>query len=168
MEHCRAYLAGRRATYEMREARFRLVHDRMEELGLTDNDVVFDLGAGHCQFDYFLRHQHWQGVYVPVDGSIDGTDLNLWTPKMQPDFFVLSEVLEHLEIPYNLLRRLAPRKGIVLTTPNPAVVDVLACDEDHKRVIEPKVLVEMGFTVEAYQCFGKEQDTLVAWKGGTR
>lgn len=166
-QRCQDYLANRRATYHQRMRRFGVVTCVLKELGLSLGDVVFDLGAGHCQFDRYLRcEESWSGVYVPVDGAIDGTDLQTWEPKVQPDFFVLQETLEHLEQPFALLDRLAPRKGLVLTTPNCEVVDVRACDPDHRSVVHPQRLTWRGFTLERWGFFGKANDTLVAWRTG--
>lgn len=166
-DHCREYLNGRRATYEMRRTRFEAVARVMKNaFGLTDADTVFDLGAGHCQFDYFLRVEcEWRGVYVPIDGHIDGTDLQTWAPpKKQPDIYVLTEILEHLPWPLELLARLKPRKGIVLTTPNVEVVDVLACDPDHHSVVRACDLRRRRFEVRAHGFFGHDRDTLLAWR----
>lgn len=170
LERCREYLQGRRATYSQRVVRFSIVADVLtNDLVLGQDNILYDLGAGHCQFDRYLRvDRNWGGIYVPVDGAIDGTDLQVWEPKVQPDFFVLMEVLEHLERPWELLDRLRPRKGIVLTTPNPEVVDVLACDADHRSSLGREELQDAHFEVEQWSCFGRAGDTLVAWKGAGR
>lgn len=163
---CKEYIANRRATYEMRMKRFALVAHLLEVVcRLSNEHTLFDLGAGHCQFDYFLRTERdWRGVYVPVDGAIDGTDLQTWRPRVQPDAYVLMEVLEHLNAPLVLLDRLKPRRGVIITVPNPAKVDVLGCDSDHRSIITRKDLESRGFRVRAHSFFGKQYDTLVAWR----
>lgn len=166
-DHCREYLAGRRATYEMRRERFGAVaHIMGVAFKLSNEDIVYDLGAGHCHFDYFLRtEEDWRGVYVPVDGHIDATNLQTWQPpKRQPDIYVLSEILEHLEHPLELLARLKPRKGIILTTPNADKVDVLGCDPDHHSIVKAADLKRRGFHLQTRAFFGTPHDTLVAWK----
>lgn len=167
-ERCQTYLAGRRARYEDRRSRFGAVGQLLLELGLAPGDVIYDLGAGHCQFDYFLRvEMRWRGVYVPVDGAIDGTDLDTWTPfGEQADFYILMETLEHLHEPMLLLERLQPRKGIVLTTPNEAVVRTLEVDEDHRSVVPEGELRLAGFEIVPMNMFGKAGDTLLAWRRG--
>jgi hypothetical protein len=165
MSHCQNYLNNRTADYSMRRARFAYMADVLfMNLTLSYADRLFDLGAGHCQFDYYLRTERkWHGVYVPIDGAIDGTDLNTWSPTVQPDVYVLSEVLEHLHHPFRLLKQLRPKKGIVLTVPNPDTVDVLGCDPDHKTVVTCEALDRYGFHTSRHSFFGKKDDTLLAW-----
>jgi hypothetical protein len=163
---CTEYLANRRATYEERKRRFRDVAQVLvREIGLASGDTLVDLGAGHCQFDFFLRAEiGWMGRYVPIDGSFDGTDLETWEPKGQADVYVLMETVEHLDDPLRLLRILNPRRGIVLTTPNPATVDVLKCDPDHRSQVSAQELREMGYSVREVTYFGVQRDTLLAWR----
>lgn len=165
-DHARKYLANRRNTYDRRIRRFAVVAEALKaHVGLDHNDVLYDIGAGHCQFDYFLREEGWHGAYVPVDASIDGVDLNAWTPPPHPpDAYVLMEVVEHLVEPLELLAKLEALKGIVLTTPNHGAVDVMGCDEDHRSIVTADQLIALGFTVTAEQFFGTPRDTLVAWR----
>lgn len=165
-ERCNAYLAGRRRTYEDRIPRFRAAFGTLwNQLGMRDGDTLIDLGAGHCEFDLYLRQAvNWRGRYLPVDGALDGTDLQDWKPTVQPDLYVLMEVLEHLPHPFRLLQRLEPRKGILITTPNPEVVNVIAIDEDHRTEIHPNELITRGFQVERQSFFNRPGDTILAWK----
>jgi hypothetical protein len=166
MKRCQEYVAARRATYDMRRERFCAVADVLDSrFNLSDTDIIYDLGAGHCQFDYYLRaERNWRGIYVPIDGHIDGTNLQTWKPKQQPDIYVIMEFVEHLRRPIALLDRLKPRKGIVLTTPNADVTDVLGCDPDHKSIVTRAQLRRLGYSVYANGFFGTPNDTLVGWK----
>lgn len=148
-DKCRAYLDERTSTYESRSRRYRVVADALLRMGVQEGDAVVDLGAGTCDLAYYL-HKNGQYVrYVPVDGCIDGTDLNNWTP-VKADAFTLVEVLEHLEHPLDLLQTLkwSARKGIVLTTPNPDCVDVLGMCHDHITEIHPYMLEDLDFKVK--------------------
>ncbi|MBE1585075.1 hypothetical protein ACFPOI_49770 [Nonomuraea angiospora] len=68
-----------------------------------------------------------------MDAWVDGVDLNEWTPPRQYDWFAALELLEHLDKPERLVRALQRHatKGVVVTTPNPQVWDVLAMDPTH-------------------------------------
>lgn len=170
IERCTDYLKGRRATYADRRKRFQVVGDLLVgPLGLEPGEVVVDLGAGHCQFDFFLRAEMgWQGVYVPVDGSL-GTNLDtidLRGMGFLPDYIICMETLEHLKEPERLLAQIHARKGVVITTPNAEVVDVLAVDEDHVSVVKRDMLTSRGFTTQEWSFFGKPRDTLVGWRRG--
>lgn len=165
-QDCNTYLAQRRGTYAFRTRRYDAVIDELYGLGVMDWDVVYDLGAGMCEFDRRLREHEFHLRYVPVDGCIDGTDLNEWTPPAA-DAFVVIEVIEHLIAPGVLLERLKrqARKGIVLTTPNAAKVDVLAMDETHRTPFVAADIEVHGFEVTALQLFNDFEDTLLAvWR----
>lgn len=160
-----SYLGERRGTYEYRTLRYSAVYDEMKAMGLADHDLIVDIGAGMCDFDRYLRQVHsFDGRYLPVDGAIDGTNLNEWTPQISADFFVSIEVIEHLRDPWSLIRILKQYtdKGIVLTTPNPRVVDVLSLDKTHITPISREELEVAGFTVTAISVFGAGDDTLLA------
>lgn len=159
------YLGKRTGTYEFRCLRYAAVVEVLHELDLLHTDIVVDVGAGMCDFDRYLRQTAgFQGRYLPVDASISGTDLNIWVPPVEYDFFVAIETMEHLRDPSMVLRRLkaAAQKGVVLTTPNPDTVDVLGIDETHISPITEEMLREWGFVVRPLQAFNKPADTLLA------
>lgn len=139
----------------------------MLRMGLTEGDIVVDIGAGRCEFGRFVREQGWDIVYIPFDGSIDGVDLNNWTPPIEAAFYVAIEVIEHLDAPYWTLHAMHSQstKGVAITTPNPAEVDVLGMDSTHKVEIWGHRLVQHGFHVEAVKMFTEDkQDTIIAYK----
>jgi len=165
---CRDYCAQRQATYTMRRTRFSCVSAWLRiYLGMDDGDILYDLGAGHCQFGRHLQDLKYYQRYVAIDGALTGHDLNADPPLPvlpQPDYAVALEVVEHLEHPARFLRWLRdyPLYGAVITTPNPEVVDVKAIDPDHISVVEPELLEELGYQVERRQFFSQPGDTLVA------
>lgn len=162
-----SYLHERTGTYEWRCLRYAAAWDKLEELGLAQHDLVVDVGAGMCELDRYARTvRGFDGRYLPVDGAIDGTDLNVWWPHIEAEFFVALEVIEHLNNPLWLLRQLELRatKGVIVTTPNPDVVDVLAIDETHITPVYGETLTERGYEVEAVRLFSREADTLLAWR----
>lgn len=165
-QDCNTYLSKRTGTYAFRTRRYDAVYDALCNLGVVEHDVVYDLGAGMCELDRRMREHALHLRYVPVDGCIDGTDLNYWMPPAA-DAFVLVEVIEHLPSAYLLLCRLKrqARKGIVITTPNADRVDVLAMDETHVRSFTAADLRAEDFEVEARQLFNDFDDTLIgAWR----
>lgn len=161
-----AYLRARTGNYDMRRARYRAVASHLITCGLDNDDIVVDVGAGWTEFDYFLRTEiSWRGRYLAVDGAIDGTDLDAWVPTTPASFFVAIEVLEHLREPLRVLahmRHLA-EKAVVITTPNPATVDVLAIDSTHRCALPRELLAEFcAMEVYEHSCFGRPDDTLIA------
>src|SRR3954447_20449205 len=95
--NCDTYLGDRTGKYEWRAIRYRAALDAMRENGLTDSDTIVDVGAGWTEFDYCARAEyHWKGRYIPIDGGIDGTDINYWRPSRRADYFIALEILEHL------------------------------------------------------------------------
>ncbi|WP_329428876.1 NUDIX domain-containing protein [Streptosporangium sp. NBC_01495] len=81
-----------------------------------------DVGAGLTELDVCLRVDYgWRGRYVPVDGWLDGVDLETWQPPRAFDWFACLEVLEHLRDPGRLVKALQDNAtcGLVITTPNP-------------------------------------------------
>lgn len=165
---CDTYLATRTSTHEQRLPRYRAVASILRDAGLSDRDTLCDVGAGWTDFDAHLRTGlRWRGRYWPVDGALDGQDLNYWVPPRRAEWFVAIEVLEHLLWPFQLLYRMcaAADKGVVITTPNPAVVDVLALDPTHQSVLPADTLRRgMGMEVREVELFGQERDSLLAWK----
>lgn len=174
ISRCDAYLAQRNGTYSFREVRYRAVAQILDDPAtfgidaqpLSAQDTVIDLGACMTEFDYHLRTQlDWRGRYVPVDGAIDGTDLEEWYPIKKYDWVVGIEILEHMHNPRRLAQAMkaAAAKGVIVTTPNPAVVDVLNIDIDHHTAITTGMLLAWGFTVKPCALFGKKDDSLLAW-----
>lgn len=162
---CQEYLNSRRSNYTFRCRRFKAVADELLRLGLDNADMLVDIGAGRCDFDYYLRTaRKWRGRYIPVDGAIDGTDLEHWRPVCTPEWYTAIELIEHLENPLRLVREMqqASRKGVVLTTPNPYTTDVLGMDYTHKTAIYPEQLSSLGFKVSPVSLFGTPNDTLLA------
>lgn len=161
-----AYRDSRRGTYEFRsQTRYKAVLDRLRAMGLSDGDTIHDVGAGSCQFGHYLDDCGWIGNYVPVDAVLDGTDLEHWEcPKT--DFVVCIEVLEHIKRPHRLLKSMtdAALYGVVLTTPNCEVVNVLECDPTHVSVVPPWYLETVGFKIERHGWFGLAFDSLLGWR----
>lgn len=154
---CDEYLAGRTGSYEQRAVRYRAAADWLRDNGLDDSMTVVDVGAGMTEFDYCLRAEYgWRGRYVPVDGGIDGTDLNWWVPRRQADFFVALEIIEHLTEWSKLLFCMQgmANRGVVLSTPNPNTTDVLGMDSTHVVAVQPDDLRLMGFEVTEATFYG--------------
>jgi hypothetical protein len=162
------YMLDRKGDYAFRSAtRYRAVADKLFEMGLNDTHVLMDVGAGSCQFMHYLsRERDWTGRYLPVDAVLDGTNLEQWAPVCNVDFTVCIEVIEHLTMPHVMLQKIerATRYGVVATTPNPDVIDVLACDPTHVTSVPSTVFTGLGWSWESTQLFGKPDDTLVGYK----
>ena len=165
---CDEYLGARTGKYEWRRERYAAAADLMlaQPVGLEHSDTLVDVGAGWTELDYFLRAERdWRGRYVPVDGGIDGTNLEWWGPPRNAEWIVGLEILEHLHSwPFVLTwMKRAARKGVVLSTPNPRTTDVLGMDPTHVVAIEPYELAALGFTVEERSFYGQPADSLFAW-----
>ena len=159
------YMRDRVGDYAFRSrTRYKSVAIELAVLGLSDEHLLVDVGAGTTQFDYFLRtDMGFNGRYLPVDATLDGTDLETWTPAVVPDFAVAIEVIEHLHDAERMLGILEHVKiASVITTPNPAVVDVIACDPTHVSVIPEGLLRRRGWRTSTESLFGKPHDTIVA------
>lgn len=162
------YLNERKGTYEYRTIRYAAVADVLESLGLRSGDMVVDVGAGMCDFDRYLRTvRAFDGRYLPVDGAIDGTDLNTYRPNVVSEFYTAIETIEHLAKPFSLLRLMESysTKGAVITTPN---FDVwgdrfYGMDRTHISPFRAHHFEELGWEYQLVKCFGKEKDTIVAW-----
>ncbi len=167
IQQCDNYLDSRTGCYDYRKVRYTAAWLKMRDtLGLEDSDTLYDIGAGWTELDYCLRSTgDWRGRYIPIDGGIDGTDLEEWMPPRTAEWFVALELIEHLERPEPLLRLMKTfaKKGVILSTPNPYTTDVLGMDETHKTVIWPQYLQNSGFEVEARSFYGKPNDSLFAW-----
>lgn len=163
---CDRYLAERASTYEWRRTRYRKAAGRLRERGLADTDTLMDVAAGWTELDYCLRHElDWRGRYIPIDGGIDGTDLNSWVPARRAQWFVALEILEHLANPTRLVRIMQAHadKGLVVSTPNPAVVDVMAMDPTHITAVPAEMLSRWGLHVEPCSLYGQPDDGLLGW-----
>lgn len=155
---CDEYLQSRTGQYEFRAVRYRAAAEFMRANGLADEDTVVDVGAGWTEFDYCLRAEYnWRGRYVPLDGWIDGSDLNHYVPSRDAEWFVALEILEHLEHPLTFTHRIQDfaTKGIVFSTPNPRTTDVLGMDPTHISVINKTAMeLSLGFTVTEQTFYG--------------
>lgn len=158
----REYLGERTGTYHFRCRRYAAVWRMMHRL--YDDQLVYDVGAGMCEFGRYLYQLGWSGQYVPVDGSIDGTDLEHWMPPARVDWFVAIEVIEHLHNADRLLKRMENLcdRGVVITTPNAEEVDVLALDRTHVQAFTPEYFEARNYDVSVLSLFGREKDTIVA------
>jgi hypothetical protein len=153
---------------EYRFIRYAAVADELFAHGMNDNSVLADLGAGMCDFDFYLRTvRGWKGRYVPIDASIDGTDLEVWEPVVRFDFAVAIEVLEHMHQPERFVDMLSGWVNhLVITTPNTDELGehyVKAIDETHVRPIYRADLEAWGADgVAVRSFFGKPNDSLLA------
>jgi len=155
--NCDAYMDDRTGKYEFRAVRYRHVIEAMFKNGLDDSMTIFDVGAGMTEFDYCLRAEYnWRGRYIPVDGGIDGTDLNVWGPPRECHWFVALELVEHLWNWRQLtdLMRAKASVGVVLSTPNPKTTDVLGMDPTHVTEVHKFDLMRQGFAVYEETFYG--------------
>lgn len=155
--NCDNYMDERTGKYEYRAVRYRHAIETMYINGLDDSMTIFDVGAGMTEFDYTLRAEYnWRGRYIPVDGGIDGTDLNNWQPPRDAHWFVALELFEHLKWWDALVETMKPRamKGIVMSTPNPRTTDVIGMDPTHVVEVFPSQLEARGFKVSEETFYG--------------
>jgi len=161
-------------TYEQRMPEYKTVAWALETMGLRDDMTVVDVGAGSCDFDHYLRTGlGWRGRYIPIDGSLDGTDLNSWVAplnRLVADFVVSIETVEHVHDPKRLIQQLVNLAdiGVAITTPNPDVVDVFAVDPTHVAEVPTEMLESFGLVVSGVEFSGRGDphagrfDTLIA------
>lgn len=157
VQNCDNYLDEREGKYEFRAIRYRKAIEEMLSHGLDNGMTVFDVGAGFTEFDYCLRKEYdWRGRYIPVDGGIDGTDLNHWVPPRDAHWFVALELLEHLTDWRYLVDRMQSKatEGIVVSTPNPRTTDVIGMDPTHVVEVWPGDLARYQFTVTEETFYG--------------
>jgi len=158
IDNCDTYLGQRTGKYEQRAIRYRHALEAMRAHELHDGMTIVDVGAGWTEFDVTLRKEFdFMGRYIPVDGGIDGTDLNNWTPPRRADWFVALEILEHLNNPYEAAAQMmsAANVGVVFSTPNPRTTDVLGMDETHVTEISAKWMeFTLGFEVTEETFYG--------------
>jgi hypothetical protein len=137
----------------------------IEHGGLADTDTVIDVGAGWTELDYCLRSEFdWRGRYMPVDGSLDGVDLNVWSPPRDAEWFVALEIVEHVYDPCRLIRAMQERalKGVIISTPNPETTDVLGMDPTHVVEVFADTLRCLRFDVQPRSFYGQPCDSLFA------
>lgn len=158
IDSCDSYIDERAGKYEYRKVRYDAAIEWMKANGLRDGMTVVDVGAGMTEFGFCLMHDHGFNVrYIPVDGGIDGTDLETWVPPRDAHFFVALELLEHLYHWERLLANIMARSliGTVISTPNPYTTDVIEMDPTHVRVVWPDDLEEgFGMKVEERTFYG--------------
>lgn len=162
---CDDYLNSRTGKYEWRAVRYRAAASWLIMNGLSHDDTLLDVGAGWTEFDFCLRAEFgWRGRYIPLDGGIDGTNIEDWYPQRDYDWVVALEILEHMEDPARLIEGLwlHANRGIVLSTPNPRTTDVLGMDDTHKCEIHPEWLKSYGFDVYEASFYGQPADSLFA------
>ena len=155
--NCDQYMDDRTGKYEYRAVRYRAAIDWMMAHGLDDTMTVVDVGAGMTEFDFTLRAEYgWRGRYIPVDGGIDGTDLNEWFPPRDAHFFVALELIEHLHRWERLVMgmKACAKVGVVMSTPNPETTDVIGMDPTHVREVTHADLWQLGFGVEEKTFYG--------------
>lgn len=171
--NCDQYMESRTGKYEWRAVRYRAAIDWMIANGLRDGMTVFDIGAGMTEFAFCMMNEYKLNVrYIPIDGGIDGTNLEEWTPSRDGHFFVALELIEHLHNWERLVdsMKLAATMGVVLSTPNPRTTDVLGMDPTHVRAVWPGQLEGMKFDVSEQTFYGGvfsngEPDSLLAtWR----
>jgi hypothetical protein len=157
IQNCDNYMDERTGKYEYRAVRYRHAIDVMYAHGLDDSMTIVDVGAGMTEFDYTLRAEYnWRGRYIPVDGGIDGTDLNDWVPPREAHWFVALELFEHLHNWPNLAGVMMRKamKGVIMSTPNPRTTDVIGMDPTHVCEVYPFELEHMGFRVSEETFYG--------------
>lgn len=146
--NCDNYMDERTGKYEWRAVRYRKAIETMYANGLDDSMTVFDVGAGMTEFDYTLRAEYgFRGRYIPIDGGIDGTDLNAWIPPRDGHWFVALELIEHLWNWPTLVGHMQARatQGVIVSTPNPRTTDVIGMDPTHVVAVDWADLVVAGF-----------------------
>lgn len=165
MDYWNEYLDLRCGTFEFRCRRYSAVHAVMADNGLGRYDTIVDVGAGRQEFKKFLRSTGWRGEYTPIDGSIDGTNLETWEPPEPRDWFVAIEVMEHLCDPWRLVHAMHAKshRGIVVTTPNPLTVNVLAMDSTHVTPVYPIEFMDNGYGHSIRQLFNTRGDSILGW-----
>jgi hypothetical protein len=161
-------------TFEQRCPEYQIVFNYLKSLGLEDDDLIVDVGAGSCDMDHFLRTRGgWRGKFLPIDGATYGIDFNNvhpddYLPDADAHWYVCIETLEHVYDPEALILSMQARatKGVIVTTPNADVVDVVAVDSTHVMPIHPQDLQAWGFSVIKVNLNQRdEHDTLVGiWR----
>lgn len=157
IQSCDSYLDDRTGKYEFRAVRYRAAAGWLTANGLTDDMTIVDVGAGMTELDYCLRAEYgWRGRYIPVDGGIDGVNLNYWTPPREAHFFVALEIIEHLANWRALIERMQRKAlvGVVMSTPNPRTTDVIGMDPTHMVEVYSADLEPYAFKVSEETFYG--------------
>jgi hypothetical protein len=166
---CDGYLASRTGRYEWRCHRYDAAYDEVEEHGLyrTSDITVCDVGAGWTELGRRFFERGFRGRYWPIDGGLDGADLNYWSPPRPVNWFVCLELVEHLRDPIRLIRamQMAATDGVVISTPNPRTTDVLGMDATHVTPVSAEDLRFLAFSVSERSFYGQPDDSLFAvWR----
>ena len=178
-EEASQYLNGKYRSYDERAVRYRLATLAMIMMGLDENDSVLDFGGGDAELEKCMRDEFgWKGLYVNVD-YVTGLDIKQvlaeHAANFRCDFVTGLEVIEHLDQPWvNIMLMRLPfyaRKGVVLSTPDPLVQDVLAMDNTHVTPVYPVMFAARGYTVERHMLYDGyysegQVDGLIAYKKG--
>lgn len=161
-------------TYFDRRPEYQEVWARLFEMGVKDGDLIVDVGAGTCDFDRFLRTEaKWNGRYWPIDGAVQGIDFQAvspaeYLPAGDVDWIVCIETIEHVDKERNLLDLMLARtkKGIVVTTPNGDVQDVIPLDPTHVCGWTSAEFEKRGMTVHGavFNPGRPMPDTLIAFR----
>lgn len=172
-EKWQGYLRDRRGTYDFRcRTRYSYAWEKLLDMGLHDGDSVLDVGAGDCQLGRYMFEKGFRGTYMPIDAAIDGTDLEYKTTALPISGWVVClEVVEHVIKPLSLMAAMenVARRGILISTPNCRVVDVIGCDPTHVSVVTEAQFKALGYDTDTVCWFNdpKESgqlDTIVAWQ----
>lgn len=165
------YLGERTGILEYRYVRYAAVADILFAHGLNDTSLLMDVGAGMCDFDFYLRTTRgWKGRYLPVDASIDGSDLETAALPIKADYVTAIEVIEHVANPDFIDRlKAATKTHLVVTTPNTSYLGeeaVVAMDRTHVRPYYDAELHALGFNISVHAFFGQRNDSILAdWAG---
>lgn len=168
---CDAYLGERTGRYEWRCQRYDIALALMSFVGLYNEDTVCDVGAGWTEFGArMFTTRSARPRYWPVDGCLDGVDIETWVPQRSAEWFVALELLEHLSNPSRLVAAMQARatRGIIVSTPDPNTTDVLGMDRTHKTPVSQGMLESWGFDVAHATLYGGhwsngQTDSLVGW-----
>ena len=182
-EQATEYLTGKYRTYDQRAIRYRLAAYAMILMGLDNNSSVLDIGGGDAELEQCLREEFgWRGIYTNAD-HVHGVDIfrdvldghlnnkHAETPKgnrwyWRHDFVTCLEVAEHFPGTgaIRLIEELPgfARKGVVFSTPNARVQDVLDMDPTHRCGLRPGNFTRRDYTVEQHMLYeGYYSDGLV-------
>jgi len=157
-------------TFNERIPEYRLVHAALQDLQLIDGDRILDLGAAFADLGRYLYKEGWEGVYVPVDMTIDGTDLEDYEVPDGFNFIVAEQVIEHVLEWEKLLDKIEAKNcGVVIITPNKLAVgehdkEDLPHQMAHVSLLTPDDLEQRGYKVSTCSLAGRVDDTIVATK----
>lgn len=137
----------------------------MQKFELDDEDLLLDAGAKRTFLDFFLRRNWgWKGMYLPVDGMLDGTDMKWWTPRGASDYAVSVYQIgkDKTKAPATTIADLEKHTyiGVMFVVPMPGEK---WGDPDYTTDISPAEWEAMGYDTERHT-FLKQRDTIVAWK----